>query len=231
MQENSEINQLKNQIEQLKQSVISSQNKIFFQDKDGTLRYYNSEGKLHNDNGPAVVFIDGTELYYDNGLINNLKGTAINSVDGSKIYYVKGNLHNEREPSIDELGTKYWYNNGQLNRGDDLPAIETKDGDKFWFKNGLRHRENDRPAIEINSVYNLNDTFTLEKGSECYFINGVLHRYNNYAIKQIRNYNSKVITDFYFYENGVFLKKIDYENKEKYDVNNLDLKRKICKYK
>ena len=37
-------------------------------------------------------------------------------------------------PTIDQFGTKRWFNqDGQLHRDNDLPAIEGEDGTKRWY--------------------------------------------------------------------------------------------------
>ena len=38
-----------------------------YKSPDGTIRYVN-EGKLHNNDGPAVIHPDGKEEYYLNGI-------------------------------------------------------------------------------------------------------------------------------------------------------------------
>jgi hypothetical protein len=49
----------------------------------------------------------------------------------------------------DKYGNKRWYNeNKQLHRDNDLPAIEAASGTKYWFVNGKKHRDNDLPVIE-----------------------------------------------------------------------------------
>ena len=50
-------------------------------------------------------------------------------------------------------GTKYWYQNGELHRDNDLPAIEFENGSKEYFQNGNLHRDNDLPAIDNVNGY------------------------------------------------------------------------------
>ena len=49
--------------------------------------------------------------------------------------------------TVDEDGSQYWYQNGQLHRDHDLPAIVTKNGDQIWYQLGKKHRDHDLPAI------------------------------------------------------------------------------------
>ena len=36
----------------------------------GTRRYYNSANQLHSDVGPAIVYTDGTGVWYQNGRLS-----------------------------------------------------------------------------------------------------------------------------------------------------------------
>jgi hypothetical protein len=64
-------------------------------------------------------------------------------------------------------GTKLWFANGKLHRGDDLPAIEYANGDKKWYSRGRLHRKDDKPAV----VY--------KNGRREWHMLGKLHRFNN----------------------------------------------------
>jgi uncharacterized protein (UPF0305 family) len=56
-----------------------------------------------------------------------------------------------------------YYNDGELHRDDDLPAIEHADGTKVWFQHGEIHRDNG-PA------------FQLSNGIKVWYKNGQRHR-------------------------------------------------------
>ena len=82
-------------------------------DNDGTKRWYNELGQLHNEHGPAIEY-----------------------ADGSKCWYLNGQRHREDGPAIEDAdGTKSWYRNGKLHR-EDGPAVEWADGSKEWYLNG-----------------------------------------------------------------------------------------------
>jgi len=44
-------------------------------------------------------------------------------------------------------GYEKWFQNGELHRDNDLPAIIWEDGTQFWYQNGQRHRDNNLPAV------------------------------------------------------------------------------------
>lgn len=72
----------------------------------------NEIGELHNDDGPAVKYDDGSLFWYNNGKPHRLDGPAV-------------------------IVGKYqaWYKDGLLHR-DDGAAVEYPDGSKQWYKNG-----------------------------------------------------------------------------------------------
>jgi hypothetical protein len=43
----------------------------------GTVIYRNADGRLHNPNGPAVVYPNGDKSYYINGQLQNPDGRAM----------------------------------------------------------------------------------------------------------------------------------------------------------
>ena len=76
------------------------------------IEWFNLEGKLHREDGPAVEYADGGKEWYVNGQIHR--------EDGPAAEYTKGN--------------KYWYINGKRHR-EDGPAVEYANGNKEWFIN------------------------------------------------------------------------------------------------
>ena len=82
-------------------------------DSDGTVRYYNAQGKIHRVHGPAVEYSDGSRAWWQNDRRHRIDGPAIEHPDGYRA----------------------WRQHGQLHRLDG-PAIEHPDGSKFWYING-----------------------------------------------------------------------------------------------
>ena len=91
-----------------------------------------------------------------NNVPNNYTGKLTNQL-GSKYWYQDGKRHRLDGPAIDLAnGSKYWYQYGKLHRLDG-PAIEYAAGGKCWYQEGERHRL-DGPAVEFAD------------GSKCWFI-------------------------------------------------------------
>jgi len=89
-------------------------------DTNGDKRCYNSKGKLHREDDPAVEYINGFKIWYLNGKCHRLDGPAIEWPDG----------------------TKWWYKNGELHR-EDGPAVEYIDGSNSWYINGKEYTHSD----------------------------------------------------------------------------------------
>jgi hypothetical protein len=87
--------------------------------------YKGSEFVFHNENGPAVVY-----------------------VNGDVCWYIHGRAHREDGPAIDWEAYKAWYINGVYHR-EDGPAIENKNNNKFYIE-GKEIREGDfKEAVNI----------------------------------------------------------------------------------
>ena len=63
----------------------------------GTRRYYNAAGQLHCEEGPAVVFVSGTVMWFQNGLRHREDGPAIIYPDGDSLWYLCGVEYSEHE--------------------------------------------------------------------------------------------------------------------------------------
>ena len=46
-----------------------------------------------------------------------------------------------------------WFENDELHRDNDLPAVIWSDGSKMWYKRGKPHRDNDLPAVHLKNDF------------------------------------------------------------------------------
>jgi hypothetical protein len=83
--------------------------------KNGYYCVRNSRGRLHRDDGPAAIYPDGTQCWYQDGGLHRGDGPAIIYPDG----------------------TQYWCRNGKRHR-DNGPAIIYPDGTQEWYRAGQR---------------------------------------------------------------------------------------------
>ena len=85
-------------------------------DEDGTKRWYNEDGFLHREDGPAIEWGDGDKEWYRNGKHHRENGPAVEYANGDKEWHKNGKLHSEDDPAIIKAdGTKEWYINNTEN--------------------------------------------------------------------------------------------------------------------
>ena len=86
---------------------------ITYRNADGDKFYY-INGKLHNPDGPAIVWADGDKEHYINGERHNPHGPAFSDADGHKEHWINGQLHNPHGPAVIRAnGRKSYYINGK----------------------------------------------------------------------------------------------------------------------
>ena len=82
-------------------------------DEDGTTRYYNDEGQLHKEDGPAIEFLNGAKYWYINGQYHREDGPACECANGDKYWYinnVKINCKSQEEfLRLIKIGKAFWY--------------------------------------------------------------------------------------------------------------------------
>ena len=59
-------------------------------DANGTVVYCNSKGEPHRLDGPAIIFADGEEHWYQNGKRHRIDGPAITFASGVCFWYLDG---------------------------------------------------------------------------------------------------------------------------------------------
>lgn len=52
--------------------------------------YCDSRGEYHREDGPAVIRVSGTELWYYKGEFHRVDGPAIIYADGEEQWYING---------------------------------------------------------------------------------------------------------------------------------------------
>lgn len=73
------------------------------------------DGKRHREDGPAIIYTNGTIIWYLNGEKHRIGGPAVEYGNGQKKWYQDGELHREDGPSIEYPGGhKSYYIKGRL---------------------------------------------------------------------------------------------------------------------
>ena len=66
-------------------------------DEYGDTRYRNHLGQFHRIHGPAVIYSDGCEDWFQNGLLHREDGPAVIVNDGRKYWYFNNEFLTEQE--------------------------------------------------------------------------------------------------------------------------------------
>ena len=64
---------------------------------DGDTRYFNADGRLHRETGPAAIWSDGSKFWFQNGLRHRTDGPAVEYASGDKVWYINGKRLTEAE--------------------------------------------------------------------------------------------------------------------------------------
>ncbi len=148
---------------------------------------YRVNGRLHRTDGPAIIWNNGMQEWWQNGVRHRLDGPAVIWNNGTKEWWQNGMRHRTNSPAIlFSDGDEKWYQNNKLHRLDG-PAVKIN-GDVSWYKNGKLHRLNG-PAI-----YKLNDI----KYTQRYFIKGKEMdgiEYVKCARKELKRNNDKILLE------------------------------------
>jgi len=75
--------------------------------------WYNLEGQLHREDGPAIEYSNGDKHWYQNDKRHREGGPACEYHKGDTSWYQNGKLHREDGPAFDWEDTKRWYLNGK----------------------------------------------------------------------------------------------------------------------
>jgi len=86
--------------------------------------YKNVNGDYDKSNGPAVVFNDGSYVWYHNGKEHNENGIAKHIVNVGDFYFVNGLQHRLDGPAV------IWYSLGVPNDHLIEPKIKMKE---WWY--------------------------------------------------------------------------------------------------
>lgn len=105
--------------------------------------YLDSEGYLHNEDGPAYINGDN----YMNAIHGNVGSVSYPAVchNGTEYWYTDCEIHREDGPAKINKDIEIWYLHGKIHREDGPAVIHLKTGEQFWHKNGFLHRS-DGPA-------------------------------------------------------------------------------------
>ncbi len=110
------------------------------------------QGKWHRDDGPALIWTNGTQEWYQHGEKHRDDGPAVISTNGAQFWYRHGERHRDDGPArIWPDGTQHWYQHGELHR-EDGPAVinlaaTQPDDIQVWYWHGQEATEEEHARL------------------------------------------------------------------------------------
>ncbi len=211
-------------------------------DKHGDVCYVKN-GRIHRDDGPAIVRDNGNKFWYKNGKQHREDGPAEEYTNGDRWWWVDGKRHREDGPAIEWAnGKKEWYiNNERYWTKEDYDKKikeikpQTKTGSE---KQVIKHKK----AEWYGNEHNLPDGSYINKhGNVCYIKNGEWHREDGPAIEWSSGNKSWWVNGKRHREDGPAVEYSDGErswyinnercgNKEDYDKKIKEIKHKKAEW-
>ncbi len=115
-----------------------------------TIRWEDGCGALHRDDGPATIWLDGTQSWWQHGILGRDDGPAIIYLDGRQQWYQHNMLHRDDGPAATYPdGARQWWYHGRLHR-EDGPAWIDPDGTQHWYWQGTKVTEEEHAACVDN---------------------------------------------------------------------------------
>jgi hypothetical protein len=137
--------------------------------------FFDENGELHNDNGPAITYENGTKVWYQHGKMHRIGGPALEYSDGTGWWYINGMRHRIDGPAwTDANGKQEWYFEDRWHRIDGPAVITPLNGQQNqirtyeyeWYING---RNVTKQAKEFYEEHNLDPTVPLSKDMSMLF--------------------------------------------------------------
>jgi hypothetical protein len=87
---------------------------------------YILNGNFHREDGPAIIWADGTECWYIHGKFHREGGPAFKDANGTEYWYIHGKYHREDGPAIEwgDGNKEYWYNGKRIDMLNNYESIE-----------------------------------------------------------------------------------------------------------
>ena len=103
-------------------------------DQYGNQYWYNEHDQLHRTDGPAIVYANGSQLWYFNGKRHRLDGPAVIDPDGDQSWYFNGEYHRTDGPALIYAdGYQYWFIHGNQVTEDEYYDITQSEEHLNWY--------------------------------------------------------------------------------------------------
>jgi hypothetical protein len=110
---------------------------------NSTVKWLLSNGDYHREDGPAIIWADGSKEWYRYDKKHREDGPAVIWADGYTSWYTNDKRHRNDGPAVtDRAGYRAWFYYDKRHRLDG-PAVIFSDGrTEYWFM-GKRVNEGD----------------------------------------------------------------------------------------
>ena len=103
-------------------------------DARGNHCWYNEHGELHRTDGPAMIYLTGSQFWYLNDELHRADGPAVDCPDGYQLYFIHGKQHRTDGPaSICPDGTTEYWIHGNLLTEDQFNDIIQSEEHLNWY--------------------------------------------------------------------------------------------------
>ena len=132
-----------------------------FYDSEGNQGWRNKNWELHRKNGPAIIYVDGREVWYRHGKRHRENGPAYTNPDGTRIWFENDLCHRLDGPAyISNAGRKEWHKEGTIHRLDGPAVVNDKTGLQEYWVNGKQYSttiiEHLTPILGVEEAINFN---------------------------------------------------------------------------
>ncbi|MCK5016055.1 MAG: hypothetical protein KAS32_03195 [Candidatus Peribacteraceae bacterium] len=105
---------------------------------NGDKFWYNEYNDLHREDGPAIIYSNGTQHWFINGERHREDGPAITRIDGSEDWYVNGRRHREGAPArIYTNGEVSWWHHGRETNQPEFEYGSDAEVNEYQYRLGL----------------------------------------------------------------------------------------------
>ena len=115
------------------------------------IEWRDGRGNFHRDDGPAVIWVDGTQFWYQHDQLHREDGPTVIGLTGTQFWYQHGELHRDDGPAVIEAdGTQFWYQHDRRHR-EDGPARTRANGPQEWYWHGEKVTEEEHVKLREQS--------------------------------------------------------------------------------
>ena len=97
---------------------------------------WRKDGKLHREDGPAVIYTDGAQVWYKDGKRHREGGPAVIDTNGDQVWYVNDRFHREDGPAVIKAdgSTNWCIDDVEYSFTEWCDLLNISEADKMYYK-------------------------------------------------------------------------------------------------